>query len=123
MNLSKLVHLVFLVLLTLSFTAQAELQVQNAQYKAKKNALYVKGKIKGDSVRQVYVLDARSNRQIGTINTTSGGQFKADISIRADQVPCMIKVQTQAPTRARFRRSSGDFTIKKVRNAPEECSS
>jgi len=126
MKLTNLVRLFFLGSITLSFAAQAELQIQNAQYKSKKNAIYVKGKIKGDPVSRVYVLDAKTNRQIGAIDTYSRGQqFRADIQVgSADRVPCMIKVQTLRPSPFFFGGPVVDqFTITIVTRPPEHCSS
>lgn len=113
------------VALLLPLSAFAEVDVQNAQYRADKGAVYVKGKVGGDGAARVYVLNARTNRQIGSINTQAKGtQFGGEIDVAENQVPCQVKVQTNAPSRfGRFfgGGGGGDFTIATVTQAPENC--
>ncbi len=126
------VSLAFLGLITASCSAWAELHIQNAQYKPNKGVLYVKGKIKGDSVSKVYVLNAESRKQIGAIATHSRGQqFAAEIPVgSSDQVPCVIEVQTQKPSPfspfspfASSGSTISDYTMTTVSHAPKHCSS
>ncbi|MEX0941514.1 MAG: hypothetical protein WD002_03110 [Pseudomonadales bacterium] len=125
---SNLIRAGLLGMLLISFGAAAELDIQNAQYKAQKEALYVKGKLKGTSANTVYVLDARSMRQVGTVEVKRN-QFRADLAISATSVPCMVQIQTNPPRtnprdpRARSVTTSdpGDFSVSKVRHAGDHC--
>ena len=124
---SNLIRSVTVVLASLSFTVQAELEIQNAQYKSTKNAVYVKGKIKGDPVGRVYVVNAETDRLIGVIDTYSKGlQFKRDIPIGStERVPCMVQVQTRPPGGGFFgnfgNTSPGVYNIQVVGEAPDHC--
>ena len=124
---SNLIRSVTVVLASLSFTVQAELEIQNAQYKSTKDAVYVKGKLKGNPVRRVYVLNAETERLIGVIDTYSKGlQFKADIPIGSpERVPCMVQVQTRMPGGGFFGNFGnpfpGEYNIQVVGQAPDHC--
>lgn len=125
---SNLIRAGLLGMLLVSFGASAELDIQNAQYKAKKGALYVKGKVKGASASNVYVLDAQSMALVGTVGV-KGNQFREDITIAAGSVPCMVQIQTNPPRmnprdpRARRVTASdpGDFSVSNVRHAGDHC--
>ena len=120
MKSPNLVCLFFLGLFTFSFAAQAEVQIQNAHFKSKKNELHVKGKLKNRRTHSVYILDALTNRQLGTARTRGGKKFHVDIPINGfNQVPCMIRVQTQQ--RTFFDGFAGESAIAIVRKAPKSC--
>ncbi len=128
LNQSVFIGLAAASLTLAPISSQAELKVQNSQYKAKKNVLYVKGKIKGNSVKKVYVVNSMTGTLIAALDTTSRGRhFRANITMgSADSVPCSIKVQTNFLVRGRFGRfgaqpSGGEFSIKRVRKAPSNC--
>lgn len=115
-------------LLGLPIAANAEITIQNAHYNAEGEALYVKGKLTGDGVVRVFVIDLDHNRQIGAIDTYSKGlQFRADLPMpSSDAVPCMIRVQTTPLWNAfgfnpSFVFGGGEFTIATVQLSPERC--
>ena len=116
------------MLLALPMLSAAELTVQNAQYDANKHALFVKGKLSGDGVVRVYVIDVDRNLQIGTIDTYSRGQqFKADLPIATpERAPCVIKVQTAPAWGGKgffgaFGFAQGEYTVASVRNSADRC--
>lgn len=120
---SKLVMAAAASLLMMSFTAKAELKIQSAQYKAEKDALFVKGKFEG-AASTVYVIDANTSRVVAEVGT-QGKHFREDIAISVDFVPCMVQIQTNNP-RSRRRRvvstDPGEFGVSNVRHAPGDCS-
>ncbi len=119
---SILLNVAAVSLLAACFTAQAELVIQNAQYKPEKEALYVKGKV--DAAAIVYVVDSASNQLIASVST-KGNQYRADISISENAVPCMVQIQTNEPGGGSWwggaNTDPGDFNVATVRHAPDRC--
>ena len=129
MTMSKLIRAATLSLLMVSFGAQADLIIQNAQYKAEKQVLFVKGKLKNNSASLVYVVNADTNRLLATLST-KGDQFRADLAFAENQIPCLLQIQTNRPswnqwgtwnTASNSTATAGDFSIALVRNAPDHC--
>lgn len=119
---STLIKAAVIALISVSFSAQADLNVQSAQYKAKKEALFIKGKLSGGTISdRVFVLDATNNAFIGTIDTKKNNRnFHGELVMPSeDTVPCVVKVQVNPPRRSRGR--SGDFDISFVRHAADSC--
>jgi len=131
MNISSWQSLSFkliapILLLVLSFSANAELVIQNAMYNASTGMLHIKGKITGNASEKVYVLNASSNLYVGSADTYSNNrQFQADFTMTsADVVPCSVKVQTNAPVsirRGMRAAPSGDFDVAEVRFSGDTC--
>ena len=118
MNLLNAVKVVTAGLIFALPTAFADVKIQNAKYKAAKNAVFVKGKV--DGANKVYVVNSATNQSISTLSAPKG-QFKGDIEVSEDSVPCLIQVQTNAPGGGFFGRNNstpGDYSISVVDHAP-----
>ena len=122
MNTAKLTTTLGAALIFLSCAAHAEIQIQSAQYKENKDALFVKGKTSDKSVSSVYVVNAETNQLIGSIDARKG-DFRSDITVNTFSAPCMIQVQTNRPGNGWFggNNNPGDFQIASVRNPPASC--
>lgn len=127
---SKLATATAVSLLVMSFTATAELKIQNAQYKAEKGVLYVKGKLSDSSANSVYVVNADTDDLIDSVNT-KGKQFRADLPVSVNNVPCMVQIQTNEPNSgggdswwggSSTNSDPGEFNVSRVRHAPDHCS-
>lgn len=121
-NQSVLIKAAIIALVSVSFSAQADLDIQSAQYNPEKVALFVKGRLSAGALAdQVFILDATNNAFIGTLETKSNKrQFGGDLEMPShESVPCVVKVQINPPRRRRG--PSGDFDISVVRQAPEHC--
>lgn len=120
MNVLNVAKIVTISLLFSLPAAYADVKIQNATYKSSKNAVFVKGKV--DDANKVYVVDSATNKSISTLSVQKG-QFKGDVRVSEDSVPCRIQVQTNAPGGGAWGGSRnttpGDFSISVVDHAPD----